>query len=164
MGCLGVHFAVEGEVMERLLAATNDVDRSAIIEEIEEGGEYDEWSYDTDKAWDGLHRCLTDGNLHWDGGDYPLKLTILGGERLFEGEDYIICLTKPDEVKDVSMALRDLDQEELKRRYQMIPAAEYDVELGEDDFGYLWENFEGLRGFYQRASQAGRAVVFTADQ
>ncbi len=36
--------------------------------------------------------------------------------------------------------------------------------LTEEDFGYTWEWFQGVRDLYQRAATEGRFVLFTADQ
>lgn len=68
MACRGVHFAIDNKAYEKLLTAGSDDAVIEIVqEEIEE--EWDEkWLRETDKAWDAIHRCLTDGKLEWDSG------------------------------------------------------------------------------------------------
>ena len=75
MGCLGVHFAISAEGAEQLLAANDDAELVAIVDEIE-----DEWElvHETDKAWDALHRCLSNGTLHSGEGDAPLNRVLFG--------------------------------------------------------------------------------------
>jgi hypothetical protein len=164
MGCLGVHFAIEPLMMRQLIDAPDDEAVAALVEQIEEGGDYEEWSCDTDKAWDGIHRCLTDGKLQWENGSYPLKLVILGGRRLYEGDDYIVCLVEPKEVQDVAAALENVTESEFRSGYSRIPQDEYDAIVGAEDFEYLFVNFQELVPFFRKSSDAGRAVIFTTDQ
>lgn len=97
MACRGVHFAITGADAERLLAAPNDGAVLGIVQdEIDERWDED-WLFQSDKAWDAIHRCLTDGTLGPDGGSYPLKLAVLSGRQLHEGEGYIVSLVKPAE-------------------------------------------------------------------
>lgn len=63
MSCLGVHFAINGEIADKLSRAKSDEELVEIVQEkIEE--KWDESHlYETDKAWDAIHRCLSDGSL-----------------------------------------------------------------------------------------------------
>ena len=52
----------------------------------------------------------------------------------------------------------------MRQHYDKIDPEEYDeVEMGDEDFGYTWENLLDLRRFYKKAAKAGRAVIFTVD-
>ncbi len=69
MSCLGVHFALtEDQVKEQLAGIESDSDRLAFLqEEIEERvfDELPELAGESDKAWDAIHRCMTETeNLH----------------------------------------------------------------------------------------------------
>lgn len=163
MGQLGVHFAIDGATAELLLAAADDEALSALVGEIEEEL-FDVHSCGTDKAWDPIHRCLTDGHLEYTNGTYPLNAVILGGRQLYEGDDYIISLLTPDQVKDVATALAEVDRDLMWTGYQRIEPDEYGVNYGGDDFDYLWANFADLPAFFRRAADAGRHVIFTVDQ
>lgn len=163
MACRGVHFALAADAAARVLAAGDNDAVLAIVDEIEEA--WDEaWLLQTDKAWDALHRCLSNGTLFYDEGEYPLNRAILGGKHLYDGDDYVVAYVAPHEVRDVAAALAPLGQAELRKRYDAIDPDEYDGEQGEEDFKYTWENFQDLRAFYKKAAEAGRAVVFTVDQ
>jgi hypothetical protein len=164
MACRGVHFALTEDQVRSLLDAVDDEERMEVIEAIEEEGWEEADGQETDKAWDAIHRCLADGTLEPDGGAYPLNRAVLGGKQLHEGEDYVIALVMPDEVREVASALAELDRNWLRERYETLASIDYDRSVSEDDFEYTWQWFEPLKGFYQRAASAGRAVVFTVDQ
>jgi uncharacterized protein DUF1877 len=158
---LGVHFALPVAREQALLAAVDDGDAvGEFLEELEESWDDPTMQCDTDKAWDAIHRCLTDGTLHPEGGGYPLSHAVLGGRHLHE-EYYVVYLTAR-EVQDVAEALRPLDRASLRRRFAGLSTTDYTGSGDEEDFDYTWTNFLDLRGFYGRAAAAGRAVLFTA--
>lgn len=167
MGCLGVHFALTGEEVETLRSLPNDEARldhlQSVIEE-EYFAKHRELTAESDKAWDAMHRALTDGQLSWDGGEPPLNRAVLGGELLYGEDDYIMSLKTPLEVADVAVALRNIDEADFRKRYFAIDAESYDTPLSEEDFGYTWHWFETVRDFYERAARERRFVLFTADQ
>jgi hypothetical protein len=162
MACRGVHFALTGEQASRLVdtpGADNDF-LMTFVEDIE--GLWDEeWLQETDKSWDAIHRCLTDGKLEW--GETPLHKCILGNDNLYEGDDYIMNFLSPEEVKEVATAIKGIDQAELRRRYDAIDRESYG-ELSDGDFEYTWSWFPHLRDFFQKAAAANRAILFTVDQ
>jgi hypothetical protein len=132
----------------------------AFVREIEEAWD-EEWLQATDKSWDAIHRCLTDGKLEF--GDSPFHKCILGSDNLYEGNDYIISFLDPEEVKEVAEAIKDIDRDELGHRYSEIDAERYG-ELSDSDFEYTWSWFPHLRDFFQKAAAANRSVLFTVDQ
>jgi hypothetical protein len=166
MACRGLHIALDDADVAALRALEEDERVEFIGEELE--GTL--WVADrargqeTDKAWDAIHRSLTDGGLAWDGGPYPLGHVILGGELLYEGDDYILSLKSPQQVRDVAAALPQVTRDRLRAGYDRIDPADYGFPLADEDFDYTWDWFQGLAEFYQRAADAGRAVIFTADQ
>ena len=102
-----VHFALTDEQASRLMDTPgmgND-DLLAFVEEIEEGpngeGWDAEWTQETDKAWDAIHRCLTGGKLEW--GDTPYHKCILGSDNLYDGDDYLMNYLDPEDVKAVAI-------------------------------------------------------------
>ena len=78
MAARGVHFAITSDQLARVLAASNDDDLMQVIEQIEEAWDKDNLA-ESDKAWDAIHRCLTDGSLLYESGEYPLNHVICGG-------------------------------------------------------------------------------------
>jgi hypothetical protein len=162
MSARGVHFAVTRSQARALLAAKTDRKLMGLIEEIEEA-----WNRpflaESDKAWDAIHRCLTDGSLLYESGAYPLNHCVCGGRQLFRGRDYTVSYVTAGEVKDVAAALAKVTKVWMRKRYDSIDPDEYEFELGDEDFDYTWHWFLVVRRFYKKAAEAGRAVVFTVD-
>ncbi|MEU7611822.1 YfbM family protein [Micromonospora sp. NPDC049204] len=156
---LGVHFAITSE-QERSLLAADDDRVGEFLEEIEESWYDDTFRVDTDKAWDAIHRCLTDGTLDPDGGPYPLSHAVLGGRHLHD--DYYVVYVSAAEVRDVAEALRTIDRVWLRLRFDAIDGSDYDGAQDDDDFEYTWSNFADVQAFYDRAAKADRSVIFTA--
>jgi hypothetical protein len=161
MACRGVHFALSPDEVEKVVSADDDEELMAVVEEIEDRWDRD-WLVETDKAWDAIHRCLTGGTLEY--GRTPLHKCVLGEASRHEGDDYIVNLLGPEEVKEVAAAIGGLDEAWIRRAYFAIDPNDYEMELTEDDFGYTWENFVDLRAFFEKAARHDRAVVFTVDQ
>jgi hypothetical protein len=167
MGCLGVHFSLSAEEVGRLRAIGDESARVDYVYEVIEPEYFanqPERKAECDKAWDAMHRTLSDGGLTWDGGDYPLNHVVLGGERLYSESDFIMVLKTPDLVRDVAAALPGLTEAEFRRRYFAIDSDSYGLAPSEEDFAYTWDYFQGVREFWMRAASEGRHVLFTADQ
>lgn len=181
MAARGVHFAITAEQRAGLEAAPNDQARIHFVQnKIEERWDCHHLEQ-TDKAWDAIHRCLSEWPadtpyfypvppehgtyaLPEDHGTYPLKLAVLGGKRLQESEyNYFIRLIEPGEVTDLVPALKAINQENLHARYFKHCKGAW-PEYGEEDFEYTWEYFEILRDFFERMAGNGRTVIFAVDQ
>ena len=164
---LGVHFALSDKDAARLRALwTNNARLEFITDDIEERYFEDGKAYvaECDKAWDAMHRALAGGKLTRDGGTYPLNHTVLGGKRLYTGDDYIMILKNPNQVRDIAAALAALTEQDFRRRYEAIDPGDYGMPLSNEDFAYTWEWFQGVRDLYRKAAAEGRHVLFTADQ
>jgi hypothetical protein len=164
VGCRGVHFAIDAAMVARLLKAEDDEEVLRIIEEHEELTiPWDHrFEFETDKAWDALHRCLSDGTLDLDGGSFPLSHVVLGGTQLHESEDYVVALVRADQVPQVAAALAPIDKAWLRQRYDSLEFPDYQGFRSDEDFEYTWANFHGLDAFFP--AEDGRAVIFTVDQ
>jgi Domain of unknown function (DUF1877) len=159
----GVHFAITLADMNDLLSAPDDDHLMKIVERVEAAWDVANIA-ETDKAWNAIHRCLTDGSLLYDGGTYPLNLVICGGRQLHKGDDYTIALVTPGQVKDAAAAIETVTEAWMRDRYfSLIKPAEYDGEHGDEDFAYTWEWFGGLRELFLNAASRERAVIFTVD-
>ncbi len=97
MACRGVHFAISADEQARILSAVDDEAVLTLVQDVIEERWDKEWLYESDKAWDAIHRCLTDGTLRPNRGTYPLKLAVLGGRQLYSADDYIISLVSQHE-------------------------------------------------------------------
>jgi hypothetical protein len=158
----GVHFALSADRANALLKATSDRGRIKILEEIEEAWE-EPFVCETDKAWEWIHRSLTDGELLYDNGTYPLNHCICGGKQLYRGDDYTISFVSAQRVAEVAAALQLVTKPWMREKYDAIDPEHYEFALDDEDFEYLWENLVDIREFYARAAKAERAVIFTAD-
>src|SRR5689334_9658536 len=101
MAARGVHFSLSPDEVRKLESLKSDKDRLEYVQEEIEEEFFDSREDDlveTDKAWDAIHRCLTDGTLSVVAGR-PLDLVVLGGRALYAGDDYIMTLKTPAEVK-----------------------------------------------------------------
>ncbi len=98
MACLGVHFALSDDDVAALLSKSSDRERLTLVQEDIEDRYFKEprtYIAQSDKAWDAMHRTLSDGLLSYDGGEYPLNHAVLGGQPLYAQSDYIISLKTP---------------------------------------------------------------------
>jgi len=163
MACLGVHFALNEADVATLLDLDDEGRLTYVREVLEERDLGGLDAAESDKAWDAMHRVLADGELTLDGGEYPLSHVVLGGQSLYDGDDFLMTLKTATEVSDIARALRALSEDEFRRRYAQL-APDYDGEAGEEDLAYTWEWFQGVRDLYLRAAEAGKSVLFTADQ
>ena len=163
MACRGVYYAIDPETLSRVLAAKTD---SAAVDAVMDVSQTLEpqWRHATDKSWDALHRCLGDGTLAIPKTFAPLPAAVLGGEQLHSGDAWIISLVRPERVRAVADALAKITQEWLRERYDALNPRDYDGDMGDDDFEYTWDWFQGLPDLFERAAHSGRAVVFAVDQ
>lgn len=167
MACLGVLFSIDEKTVKKLKAFKTDEKRLEYLqEEIEEVffEQYPEKVAELDKSWDAIHRCLTDGKLEWENGEYPLNHVILGGELLYHEEDYIMSLKTPNQVQDIANIIDKVTEELLKAGYNKIDTTDYGFELTEADFIYTLDWFKDSIDFWKQAAKEKRYVLFTADQ
>jgi hypothetical protein len=181
MAARGIYFALTDAQRRKLEAAPTDEDKIDVVQlEIETAWDR-KFLQETDKAWDAMHRCLSDWPpntpyfypvdpeeggyaMPEDHGAYPLKLCVLGGKRLIEDESrYFIRLIEPREVEDLAKALQPIDKKWLRAKYMRHCEGAW-PEYGEDDMEYTWAYFDEVRAFFRRMAGNGRCVIFTADQ
>ena len=161
MTALGTHVAASPGEVEPLLRAEGD--DPAVLAALDAIVKVASLKVSSGRAWDPLHRCLSNGTLFPDEGEAPLNLAVLGGKQVYGGEDRLIACVTPDEVKAVAAALGPITEAWLRERYDAIDPDEYDGEHGAEDFRLAWQGFTELRDFYARAAADGRAVVFAVD-
>lgn len=166
MSCLGVHFALTDDDVAALLAADGDRARLGYLQELERKyfAEFRADIAESAKAWDAMHRSLSDGSLDDEGGEYPLSHTVLGGLLIYGKPDYIMSLKSPWQVQDIARALKPITRSQFRTFYDRIDADDYGEELSDADFEYTWESLQVVRSLYKRAAERSRHVLFTADQ
>jgi hypothetical protein len=167
MGCLGIHLGLTADETSKFKSLpSDDARRDYLLEELEDQyfSEQQEFLAESYKAWDGIHRTLTDGRFAYDNGEYPLSHVVMGGEIAYRQPDYIMVLKTPAQVKDVASAIRGLTEAAFKDRYRRIDQAQCEWPLSDEDCDYTWHWFQEVRNVFERAAQANRYVLFTASQ
>ena len=163
MSCLGGFRAITKEELDKLRAVPRADRVPDYLDEMETVD-----IYDVDKAWDAMHRALTNSKLEYGGKNAPGCWVILGGEVLRgdqEGEeDYIVVCKAPDQVKQVDQFLQALTEEKFRELYFAIDPEEYEYPMDEEDFGYTWEYLSDSRPFWHSAAEKGLWVLFDVDQ
>ena len=155
----GVLFAIDDEELEQLGNATSDAQVLTLVGQIEERWER---PCELDKAWDAIHRALTDGRLALDNGRPPLSQVIVGGTLLVSSESAIVSVKPADRVVAIAHALRGWDAARFRAAYQRIDRSDYG-ELDEEDLSYTLAWFERLSPFYEQAAREESAVLFSED-
>ena len=170
MACRGVHFALTEDDANKLLKAAEAGQAVDFIQEVVEARWEEEWLQETDKPWDAIHRCSTDGTLNCKRKS-PLEKCVLGGRQLQQGNDYIISFLTAEEVREVAAAVAGMSMEVfhkrywgLKRKLLWFDLSDYAGPISEDDFEYSWSYFAELVGFFQKAASGKRSLVFSVDQ
>lgn len=164
MSGLGVHFAISQDDLEHILALDEEERLAFLTDEIEERFfEHEpEFLAENDRSWEAAHFALCSlTGVERDGG-YPLTHVILGGEHLYSG-DWLMILKSTTQVRDIADALRELTEEDFRRGYDAIDEGDYRLKSDEDR-AYTWDWFQDVRDLYDRAAEAHRAVLFTADR
>ncbi|WP_212829745.1 DUF1877 family protein [Catellatospora sp. TT07R-123] len=163
MACRGYFLALDDECTALVLAEDgNDRRLIEVIKELDMRDVPDQCS--VDKAWDGIHRCLTEGKLGSEDGSYPLNAVVLGGLPLHEGEGYVVSFNTLAEVREIAAALSDLDMQRFTAMYWAIDPDELGMARDAAGLQYLTTYLADVVAFYQRAAQAGWATVFVVDQ
>ena len=81
---------------------------------------------ETDKAWDAIHRCLTDGSLEVVRSSSPLGKLIVGGIQLYaHPQSYIINLIEGVELPEISTGLKRVTEEWFRARYEQLHRTDY---------------------------------------
>lgn len=158
----GVLFAIDDDELAKLGEARSDDEVRALVAAIEERWES---ACELDKAWDAIHRALTDGKLALPraGERSPvLARAVLGGTLLLEAPDAIVSVKAADEVQAIARALAVWDRDRFRASYYRIDREDYG-DLDEEDFEHCLAWFERMVAFYQEAARAERAVVFSVD-
>ena len=161
---LGMHFAISYEQAMKLLKCKSDEDLVQLVEEEIEEESTQENSFQTDKGWDAIHRCLSDGTLDVRKGTRPLNLAVFGGNTLNKGADYFVVLLTPTEVREVAEALGNVTENWMKKRYFDQKFPDYQGEKSQEDWEYTWSSFDGMPEFFAKAAAHKQHVIFTVSQ
>ncbi|MCA9120237.1 MAG: DUF1877 family protein [Planctomycetaceae bacterium] len=112
-------------------------------------------------SWDPIHRSLTDGTLNRDVEDFPLDHCVLGGRRLYQGNDFEAVLIRPDIVPHVAAGLHDMKRAEFTERYMALDPSAYGKQPTEEEGDETWAMFKLIRQLFEDAGNEHAAVLFT---
>lgn len=123
---------------------------------------------DLDKAWHGIHFLLTGSD--WE-GDPPLNFLVAGGIPVGDidvgyGPARVF---RSIEVAEIHKALGDLQEDDLRNRFQPDVMMKKDIyptiwdrdPKDDDALGYLLEHFAKLKKFVSNAADKGLGIVVT---
>ena len=99
MARLGMLYAITDEALEQLKAQDIDQMYDYMLEEIEEELFNTPEAFELDKAWEGIHYCLCEGDWYKEEGIAPD--VIFGGELLLDEDDNVIFLKTPEKIKAI---------------------------------------------------------------
>ena len=163
MGCLGGLRAI---TKEELVKLRNVPRQDRVPDYLDEMVQED--SCELDKAWDAIHRALTNGKLEFGHKNSPGCLVIFGGEVMRGNqpgeEDYIVVCKSPVQVRKAAQFLQGLTEEAFRKLYFAIDPGEYEMEPDEDDFEYTWYYLKDSIPFWKNAAEKQLWVLFDVDQ
>ena len=149
MARLGMLYAITDEALAQLEAQDIDQMYDYMLEEIEEELFDTPEAFELDKAWEGIHYCLCEGDWYKEEGIAPD--VIFGGELLLDEDDNVIFLKTPEKIKEIVNYIQENPIEEtLKNNFDKIPEEEYTLPKDEDNLNYLLGWSEGLLEFYKK--------------
>lgn len=130
------------------------------------------WWAELDKAWDGIHRCLAEvppESEEWPplaADASPAAHAIGGGKRLTpEDDEWIVHFIPAELVKKIASALDKVDEQAMRDRYETYCKTAWGGSYDSpDDVTYTVDYFAAAKDIYRRAAEAGRDMVFMADQ
>jgi hypothetical protein len=111
-------------------------------------------------SWSAIHRCLTEGTLAPEAGDFPLNHFVLGGKRLCASDDCRVVLVRPDIVPHVAESARDVKRTEFHERYLALDTSDYGRPLSEKEFDRIWSTFRQIQQLFDDAAADRAAVLF----
>lgn len=165
MGCLGVSFGLNSDEVKHFRSLKTDEDRRYQAVDILDETLYDtDRAYDSEKAWCGIHVCLTNNLFKQRFPDAPLDHVIYGGEQVYFDDDYIMSLCDPDKVQQLAKILPLITQAEMSKAYREIEPNYLGIPGDESDEEYTWFLSEDMVPFWLRAAERGQYVLFTASQ
>jgi hypothetical protein len=158
----GYHIALAREHAKRLFSIQDDASLRSFLKELIRSPEMKKSGrvLDTGKAWNAIHRCLTEGELDPNGGDFPLNHVVLGGKQLHKGDDYAAALVRPDMTTFVAEALTEVKEGDLREKFFALDPQSYGQPIDEKAFQQVWLALQNLKVFFDAAAENMEAVVF----
>lgn len=160
----GYHIALTREHAKRVFNQQDDESLRTFLQELIDSPEMVKSGrvLNSGKCWNAIHRCLTEGELDPNGGEFPLNHTVLGGKQLHKGDDYAATLIRPDITPFVAEALAEIREPEFREKFFALDPESYGLPINEKAFLEVWLALTNLRVFFDAAAENLEAVIFTA--
>jgi len=160
----GFHIALAREHAKTLFGLKDDASIRKFLDELKAMPEMKKSGrlLDVGTWWDPIHRCLTEGELDPNGGDFPLNTAVLGGKQLLKGSDFTAVLIRPDMTRFIADALAELEEDDLRKKFFALKGGSYQEPIDEKHFMELWLRLLDLKVFFDAAAENLEAVVFLA--
>ncbi|TXK77494.1 YfbM family protein [Paenibacillus sp. N3.4] len=156
MGMIGYLKQISNELLEGIIEGKEHITDLIYNNEDQSG------SLDIDKAWHAIHFILNESA--WE-GQYPLINVILGGTELGVDLGYgpARYLTN-EEVRDVALSLSNLNENEIKKRFNPEKMKELDIYPSiawdeQGDLEYVFSYYEEVKKYYIEASGKNSAML-----
>ena len=161
MARLGMLYAMTDEALEQLKAQDIDEMYDYMLEEIEEELFDTPEAFELDKAWEGIHYCLCEGDWYKEEGIAPN--IVFGGYLLLDHNDCIIFVNDLDNIQKIVDYLEENNlQEIIKKNFDKIPS-DYSYTKNEEELNYLLSWSKGVLDFYKYALKNQLNTIFTVD-
>ncbi len=159
----GYHIALSREHAKRVFGSKDDPSLVGLIEELknDKALRANSQVLEVKRTWDAIHRCLTEGTLDPEGGDFPLNHVILGGKKIHHGDDYVAAVIRPDMVTFIAEALREVKEPEFRKCFFALGDQGYDQPINEKEYSYVWHAVQEIRTFFEFCDEERFAVMFT---
>jgi hypothetical protein len=162
----GYYFILTRDDAQRLFAANGD---DAILQMVDEFARSkirrdDKLFHHCGDAWNPIHRCLTEGTLDREAGEFPLNHCVLGGRRLSKGSAFEAVLIRPDIVPHVAEALHRVKRVEFREAYWRLSPDEYGRQPTEKEFDFVWTSLLQIRQLFEDAAENREAVLFAVQR
>ena len=161
MARLGMFYAITDEALEQLKAQDIDEMYDYMLEEIEEELFNTPEAFELDKAWEGIHYCLCEGDWYKEEGIAPN--IVFGGYLLLDHNDCVIFVNDLDNIQKIVDYLEENNlQEIIKKNFDKIPS-DYSYTKNEEELNYLLSWSKGVLDFYKYALKNQLNTIFTVD-
>jgi hypothetical protein len=163
---LGAHIILTRDDAKRVFGGQDDAEVRKIVRELRNSPKHraSKLVLETGTAWDGIHRCLTDGTLDATAGDFPVNHAILGGKRLHRGPEFEAIMVRPDIVPHVAEALHCQKRHEMHDKFMQLDPTSFGHAPTDREFDKTWNLLQQIRQLFEDAANERCAVLFTVDR
>jgi hypothetical protein len=160
----GYYIALSRDHAKRVFANKDDATLPPLIAEFksDKALKANSQILEVKRTWDAIHRCLTEGTLDVEAGDFPRNHVVLGGKKLHNGDDYVAVVVRPDMVTFIAEALHEIKEPDFRKCFFALADKGYDQPINEKEYSFIWHTIQEIRAFFEYCDEERFAVLFTA--